>query len=244
MSIRKSLEKILRRVSNKIYCDEALFSMGIPDAFFPSQYHDYPFLVLKNVLSKQVCNEILESAKHTQDLVTAKVKSKVLDSVVAPTVKENIRKTVIAKLSKTHRDLYIESFLAQQKQIENFFNVALTLSTKPQVLKYEKGFFYIKHSDDSNEIIDSSGKTVGFNMVAPLRKMTTVLFASSYKEDFLGGELVFNYLKDKKGDTVTLKPSAGDMVAFPSNPFFSHEVKKVQSGVRISLVQWHNGVIN
>jgi SM-20-related protein len=77
-----------------------------------------------------------------------------------------------------------------------------------------------------------------------------VLFATSCKDDandrfsFSGGELEFNFLKNIDGTDVVLKPSAGDMVVFPSNPYFSHEVKKVKSGYRLTLVQWHNAILN
>jgi SM-20-related protein len=37
-----------------------------------------------------------------------------------------------------------------------------------------------------------------------------------------------------------LRPEAGDMVVFFSNPYFSHEVLPVKEGYRLSLVQWHN----
>ena len=69
--------------------------------------------------------------------------------------------------------------------------------------------------------------TVGFKCVAPERKLTTVLFGTSHEsnteggeEGFSGGELLFNYLFDKDENMVTLKPRAGDMIVFPSNPYF------------------------
>jgi SM-20-related protein len=74
------------------------------------------------------------------------------------------------------------------------------------------------------------------------------LFATSHAHKcddrftFNGGELVFNFLKDKKGNTITLKPKAGDMLVFASNPYFSHEVKEVKRGYRLTLVQWHNAI--
>ena len=127
--------------------------------------------------------------------------------------------------------------------------MGITTSTPLQILVYKAGDFYIKHSDDSSEIVDSNGKTVGFKCVAPERKLTTVLFGTSHqtessndKHSFDGGELLFNYLYDEKGQPVTLYPKAGDMVVFFSNPFFSHEVKPVKSGYRLTLVQWHNAL--
>jgi SM-20-related protein len=133
--------------------------------------------------------------------------------------------------------------------IEEYFNIALTLATDVQVLEYKKGFFYIKHADDSSEIIDKDQQTIGFKLVAPQRKLTTVLFATSYATHmdektycFSGGELMFNYLYTKEGETVKIKPEAGDMIIFPSNPYFSHEVLPVEEGYRLTLVQWHDAL--
>jgi SM-20-related protein len=116
-------------------------------------------------------------------------------------------------------------------------------------LGYESGSFYVKHSDDASELQDRDGNTVGFHTVAPERKLTTVLFTTSYtpnptdSDHFSGGELLFNYLCDSHGNMITLRPEAGDMVVFFSNPYFSHEVLPVKDGYRLSLVQWHNAHI-
>jgi len=37
---------------------------------------------------------------------------------------------------------------------------------------------------------------------------------------------------------------AGDMLVFLSNPYFTHEVLEVKKGFRVSLVQWHDALIN
>ena len=63
------------------------------------------------------------------------------------------------------------------------------------------------------------------------------------RHHFSGGELCFNYLFDEKGLPVCIRPEAGDMVVFPSNPIYSHEVHPVTAGYRLTLVQWHNGLI-
>ena len=114
----------------------------------------------------------------------------------------------------------------------------------------KEGDFYIKHADDSREIVDKEGETVAFNCIVPTRKLSTVLFGTSHssnklssnEETFEGGELVFNYLFDESGKPLVIYPKAGDMIIFFSNPFFSHEVKAVTSGYRLSMVQWHNAL--
>jgi SM-20-related protein len=114
---------------------------------------------------------------------------------------------------------------------------------------YKEGYFYVKYADDSSEFVDEDGQTLGFKCVAPERKLITVLFGSSHNDrlsdnevGFEGRELLFNYFYDKDGNTVKIKPKAGDMVVFPSNPYFSHEVLPVKKGYRLTLVQWHDAI--
>jgi len=206
-------------------------------------------LIIKNFLSKSVCYEISNYTYNTSETYKAQIKSKVLNSVVDPSINESIRKTKIHKLPNSFLSIYEENFKAHQSEIENYFSLALTTSTKAQVLEYTKGSFYIKHSDDSNELVNEAGETVGFTQVAPQRKLTTVLFLTSHEKhsddnySFKGGELIFNYLFDKDGNQIKLYPQAGDMVVFPSNPIYSHEVLPVKDGYRLTLAQWHNAVV-
>ena len=240
----------MHQISNHIYCDDFIAELRLETRLLANPYYDYPYLIIKDFFSKAICREISEYAYNTSEGEKAKVKTRVLGSVVDPSVDENIRKTIIHKLPELHQGLYEESFKMHQPEIERFFSVALTTSTTLQALEYTKGSFYIKHSDDSNELVDETGNTVGFIQVAPQRKITTVLFTASHKshnsEDysFDGGELLFNYLFDAEGKQVKLYPEAGDMVVFPSNPIFSHEVLPVKDGYRLTLVQWHNAIIN
>ncbi|MBN2768320.1 MAG: 2OG-Fe(II) oxygenase [Campylobacterales bacterium] len=241
----------MKQISEDIFCGAALFEMNIQNLFLPNPYHKTPFLIIENFLSKQECAFIAKEAYKDECAKQAEVKHMLLDSIVNPAVDKTIRKTLIHKPSALFEELYTKSFLRSQSTIEAYFSAPLTTSTPLQVLAYKKGYFYIKHSDDSNEIIDKEGQTIGFQLVAPQRKITTVAFGTSHISyansdtyHFRGGELVFNYLYHKDGTQVSLKPKAGDMIAFPSNPLFSHEVKIVEEGFRLTLVQWHNAIIS
>ena len=97
--------------------------------------------------------------------------------------------------------------------------------------------------------LDEDDELVGFIPVAKQRKISTVLFTTSNDENtsdntFIGGELLFNFLYDVNGNEIKIKPKAGSMLVFLSNPYFTHEVLKVIEGRRITLVQWHNAIIN
>ncbi len=231
----------MHQISNYVYARDELLEWDIPTARLPNPYHDFPYMVLEGVLSPAECRAITAAALADNDSVAAELRGRSLDTA--------IRKADIHILSAEHRAIYDRRFEAVRSEIEEFFALSLAKATDVQVLGYESGSFYVKHSDDSSELRDAQGNVIGYKTVAPERKLTTVLFTTSYtphptdQDHFSGGELLFNYLCDQHGNTITLRPEAGDMVVFLSNPYFSHEVLPVKEGFRLSLVQWHNAHI-
>lgn len=231
----------MHQISNYVYARDELLGLDIPTVRLPNPYHDFPYMVIEGVLSPAECRSITATALADRDVQAAELRGGALDTAV--------RKTDIHRLHPEHRSVYERRFASVKEEIESFFALSLSGATDVQVLGYESGSFYRCHSDDSSELRDREGNLVGFRTVAPERKVTTVLFTTSYTphptdpDHFSGGELLFNYLCDASGNTITLRPEAGDMVVFLSNPYFSHEVLLVKEGFRLSLVQWHNALL-
>lgn len=240
----------MQQLSNYVFCDDFIAELKLETRLMPNAYYDYPYLIIKNFLSDPACEAITTYTTNASEVEQAKVKTRLLNSIVNPSVDESIRKTVLHKLPDNLLRAYDLSFKMHQEEIENYFSLALTTSTKLQTLEYTKGSFYIKHADDSNELVNKENETVGFVQVAPQRKLSSVLFTSSHAKhnnsglSFKGGELVFNYLFDSDGKQVVFYPEMGDMIIFPSNPIYSHEVLRVDEGYRLTLVQWHNAIIS
>ncbi len=240
----------MQQISNYVFCDDFIAGLKFETRLMPNAYYDYPYLIIKNFLSESICQDITDYTSNASAVAQAEVKTRLLNSIVNPSVNESIRKTVHHKLPKSLLKAYELSFKMHQASIEEFFSLALTASTKLQTLEYTKGSFYIKHSDDSNELVNEQNETVGFIQVSPQRKLSTVLFTTSHAKhenpglSFKGGELVFNYLFDAEGKQVVFYPEAGDMIVFPSNPIYSHEVLPVEEGYRLTLVQWHNAIVS
>ena len=236
----------MTQISNYIYCADFLTSFDIETKLLPNPYYDYPFLIIENFLDINECNEINKKVKEDDDFQKAQIKT--LDSVLLSETNEEIRKTNIYSLDEKYLELYTNKFLQYQAQIEDFFKIALTTSTSVQVLEYLKNSFYSMHSDDSS-MLYKDDNLVGFLPVARQRRISSVLFTTSNDElasdnTFIGGELLFNFLYDEKGNEIKIKPKAGSMLVFLSNPYFTHEVLKIIEGRRITLVQWHNAIIN
>ena len=222
----------MHQISNNVYAHDDLLGWDIPTKRLPNPYHDFPYMLIKGVLSADECHSITSSVLDTQNSTAA--------SLRGGDVNSNIRKTAIYTLSLEQHVLYQSRFDALRSEIEHFFSLILTRSTDVQVLGYEEGAFYVKHSDDSSELRSRDGDTIGYVSVAPERKLSTVLFAN---DSYEGGELVFNYLYDENKEMIRLKPDAGDMIVFLSNPYFAHEVLPVTKGFRLSLVSWHDALI-
>lgn len=235
------------QISNHIFCEKFLINLDIKTGVLPNPYYDYPYMIIKNFLSNITCESITAEIRTNQDIVEAKIKKRVGTKIDAD-INKNIRKTNIHKLNSIHELIYKDNFSKHQHDIERFFNIALTTSTNIQALEYTKGSFYKQHSDDSSVLVKDN-QVIGFLPVARQRKITTVLFTTSHsntnsKDTFKGGELVFNYLYDKDGKKVSINPQSGDMIVFLSNPYFTHEVLEVKKGYRVSLVQWHDAIID
>ena len=81
------------------------------------------------------------------------------------------------------------------------------------MLKYERGGFYIQHTDDLKDI--------------PRRVSISLLLNDEYE----GGEMQF--LGDYK-----VNGKIGSAIVFPSNFCYPHEVLPVESGTRYSIVTW------
>lgn len=236
------------QLSNHIYRDELFNNITIQNPLLANQYKDFPYLIIHNFFSQELCKEIVDSSKQREEIKIAKVKMHTRNGIVVPKVNQSFRKTNILEWSDYFKSIYQNQFLHFQEEIENYFNAPLINSTEVQMLEYKKDFFYIKHADDSSEIIDKNKNTIGFKNIAPRRKLTTLLFTTTCDDKissdyhFSGGELVFNYLFDKENNQIKFKPIAGDMIIFPSNPYFSHEVLPVKSGYRLALVQCHDTI--
>lgn len=232
----------MRRVSKLLYCSEFLYGIGIASGLLGKPYSDYPFLIIGDFFSKNECEGVLEHMQSADGREKAKIKAAISLAQTSPIVDQTIRKTDIYSLTAEQNVCFGLRFDSFRLQIERFFNVSLLGFSETQALSYDKDSFYVRHADDSSEIVDENGAAVDYKRVAPHRVITTVLFLNTADDDFGGGELVFSHLMDIDGVPFCIKPKQGFMAVFPSNPYFAHEVLKVTSGHRATLVKWYDAI--
>ncbi len=98
-----------------------------------------------------------------------------------------------------------------------------------QVTKYKPGCFYEFHTDSysSHHFKDSHGKVRKLSMTVQLN------------DDYEGGEFQVARCCRGKLQIETMEKAKGTVIVFPSS--LEHQVKKVTSGERYSLVAWFKG---
>lgn len=84
------------------------------------------------------------------------------------------------------------------------------------LLKYNINDFFDVHTDSSRRYP---------------RQVSSVYYIN---DDYSGGELEFPYIN------LSIKPSSGELLIFPSTNLFSHKARPVISGVKYSMANWYN----
>lgn len=107
---------------------------------------------------------------------------------------------------------YMQCINTHNKFINRFSNVRLN--------KYPVGTYMSPHIDHITSLFD------GENRGIPVLSLIGLL-----NNDFEGGELIF-------WDDHHIQLKTGDIVIFPSNFMYPHEIKKVTKGIRHSFVCW------
>jgi len=238
----------LTRVSEYVYSPIESLDEIIPlsQKLYTNPYYDYPYIYEHSdydfgYLKNYVHNHF--EKKEQIGVIQGE------NGIFLPKTNTAIRNTFNIISQEDFIIEYNKFFETKRASIEKFFNVSLLQATSPQILIYKEGCYYKRHSDNCSEILEE-GKLVLFKPVAPARIITTVLFITSNKEnpsndfEFSGGELEFDFLLDGEDNVISIKPQEGDFVSFFSNPYYSHSVKEVTQGMRISIVQWHNAIVH
>lgn len=120
------------------------------------------------------------------------------------------------RIYDTHKDL-IKDPLGKliQNQIENDYKTSVEIIQEPFVVKWSEGQSMGYHVDDLG-IEDYH--------------ITGLIYLN---DNYTGGEISF------LTQDITIKPSKGDLVMFPGNLHYAHEVKEILSGDRYTMPVWY-----
>tara|TARA_B100000073_G_C23566563_1_gene506318 strand:+ start:103 stop:681 length:579 start_codon:yes stop_codon:yes gene_type:complete len=115
---------------------------------------------------------------------------------------------------------YQNYFIFEERNKDKNLKYFLHKSTPVRFNRYPTGTMMRKHYDHIHSIFEGENKGV------PIVSIVGVL-----NDDYEGGDFVFNGNHEVKLKT-------GDILIFPSNFLYAHEVKEITKGTRYSYVSW------
>jgi hypothetical protein len=183
-----------------------------------NKLEDYIYVV-KNALSLNLCDKILEEFKNSDEWQDTVVGSGV--------IKKDIRNCqtivisfphVIQKNKDIRHGLDNAIFDGASKCITEyntkFKHCKIEEDSGYELLKYPEGCFYIQHVDS----FKARPRSVSCSFIL--------------NDDFEGGEFAF-FDRELK-----YKLEKGDAIMFPSNFMYPHEIMPVTKGTRYSIITW------
>jgi len=182
------------------------------------------FILVKNVISKDICEKIIEKTKDATwqqhawyDNTTesrSSAKEKELD-VLFPT-------SDVSQLVFEHVVNSFSTYEAICKPLssEANFNGTISQCCPIRLNRYNKNTWMRPHFDHIYSLFDGEHKGI------PVLSLIGLL-----NDDFEGGELTFF-------DDYKLDLKQGDVVVFPSCFLYPHKVNEITGGTRYSFVSW------
>ena len=178
---------------------------------------DY-ILVIENIISNNLCSEILDEYCNDSNWVKTAV-LKGFDRDVRRCEAINMTDNFVIKQNQDKRKniddkLFLCAGDAIKKYNSKFNHAKIQGDSGYTLLKYQEGDFYKEHTDHF------------------LQQPRSVSCSFSLNEDYEGGEWAFF---DRK---MIIKIPKGSAVMFPSNFMYPHEILPVTRGVRYSIITW------
>jgi predicted 2-oxoglutarate/Fe(II)-dependent dioxygenase YbiX len=166
--------------------------------------------IIPNVLSQDFCKVVVEKNRKWNN-------AKVGNNFYNP----DLRNCSVANVDEAEDKIFYNA-VAKVYEIysNNFMNRADIINlgesvsdTGYELLRYKKGEFYKRHTDDSKN--DPRRLALSFVL----------------NDDFCGGE--FQFFSSHK-----VAPKVGEALVFPANFTYPHEVLKITQGTRHAMITW------
>ena len=180
------------------------------------------YIYVGNYLPKELCKSLIEECnnkeweKHAwynnKNNITSSYPTKEL-SVMLATIEQNlkIKPYIIKVLGEYQRKYSTPGDKTEPPWLNKFSPIRFN--------KYEVGTTMREHYDHIHSLFD--GQTKGIPILS---------IVANLNEDYEGAEFYC------RGKEINLK--TGDILLFPSNFMYPHEVKETKKGIRYSFVSW------
>jgi len=179
------------------------------------------FFAVERFLDEQECQR-LRGVMRESPLAAATVARGTAPTDYA--ADEERRRTRRSAVSADEQASFVAKLEAVRENAAAHFGEALAKTEEPQFLIYRTGDFFVRHTDR-----DRAGLKA--------RTISIIVFLSEPgPATYLGGDLKFTGYFNDRETHLTLRPSEGLLIAFPSH--IPHEVTPVESGERFTIVSW------
>jgi len=183
-----------------------------------NELKDY-ILILENIIPDKLCDDILNEYKDSNEWVNTAIGKSIVNKEIrnCNVIGISLNKT-IEKNKNLRKNLDDKVFECTKNVIkkynEKFKNCHITKDIGYDLLKYEKGGFYLQHVDHMEDI----PRTISCSFIL--------------NNEFKGGEFSFF------NNTFIYSLKKKSAIIFPSNFLYPHSVLPVVDGTRYSIVTW------
>jgi len=173
------------------------------------------------IVSKELCERILNEYKNSSDWTHSLIGGESsVDSTIRNCDSILLSDTeIIQRNFEIRKNIDMELHQQLLKVVEmyskEFPHFSPSIDTGYQLLRYNPGQFYIQHTDNF------------------IQQQRSIACSVTLNEDFVGGEFAFF---DRE---IMMRNSIGDVIVFPSNFMYPHEIMPVISGTRYSIITWY-----
>lgn len=182
---------------------------------------DY-IVVIKDAVCKDLCDKIVSTYKDSDDwelpnagypnIKTYPSNDARNCSIIYTSHRNNLHKAFVRQ--EIDNELFIVAANCITKYKEIFPNCNTSEDSGYDLLKYHTGGYCLSHIDSFSKIT----RTVSCSMLL--------------NDDYEGGEFAFFDRRIKHS------LSKGDVIMFPSNYMYPHEIMPITSGTRYSIITW------
>ncbi len=239
----------MKKISNFHYYDEQYFDPLMPEKivkFFPEKTSDFPFYISENFFSDRIAKQIETKIRMKSPIRKIGGGKSFEDEIID----EKIRNTYLMTLDEEVQELYIKKFNLLKPKIEDFYRINIISEEQIHALGYDPGCKFVNHSDNSSLLMDSNDQIYKWELQKPSRVLSVILFLTDCvdlvigEQQCTGGDIVFRFIVDKDNKSYIFRGKKGTLIAFPSNPYYTHEVNTVKSGFRVSMVNWYDAILS
>jgi predicted 2-oxoglutarate/Fe(II)-dependent dioxygenase YbiX len=164
--------------------------------------------VYKNVIPHELCDGVIAKYKDSKNFKLSPTEGGYNSEIRSCT------QVVLTEDEEFDTKVFYEQKKNIKRYLTEFPQAAIDRDTGYALLKYEVGTYFKEHVDHSPR----NTRTISCSMIL--------------NDDFEGGDFAFF---DKEH---IIKANKGDVIMFPSNFLYRHQVLPVTKGTRYSIITW------